>query len=141
MNHVVSVGYLLLLFAMLSLALPALHVATSIPPLNRRNESHRPMYVKKLDRLQFLHVPKCGTSFILIMREYLDACAIKNVTCNGVMGQFVRRKELRSYLVRCADRSVVTQVVDCGRLIRLMAGLSPTSPKSSAIRHNSVTAC
>jgi len=46
----------------------------------------RPVLTEKLKSLTFMHIGKCGTSFILVMREYLDACRVKNHTCNGVRG-------------------------------------------------------
>ena len=37
----------------------------------------------KFDTLWYLHVPKCGTSFIIAMRNYLDACEVKGFSCPG----------------------------------------------------------
>jgi len=41
---------------------------------------------EKLTSLRYMHIQKCGTSFVLVLREYLDACVQKNFTCNGVAG-------------------------------------------------------
>ena len=40
----------------------------------------------RLPSLRFLHVPKTGTSFIISLRNYLDACEVKDKTCSGDHG-------------------------------------------------------
>lgn len=41
---------------------------------------------KNLTSFQYIHIPKCGTSFIITLRQYLDSCKVKNFTCTGVLG-------------------------------------------------------
>lgn len=45
-----------------------------------------PNTVKKLTHFRYLHVPKTGTSFIIALRNYLDACPVKHFTCPGQGG-------------------------------------------------------
>lgn len=40
----------------------------------------------RLKGLRFLHIPKTGTSFIIVLRNYLTACKIKDKTCSGQHG-------------------------------------------------------
>lgn len=40
----------------------------------------------RLTSLRFLHIPKTGTSFIIMLRNYLTACRDKDLTCAGKRG-------------------------------------------------------
>ena len=42
----------------------------------------------RLPSLRFMHIPKTGTSFILLLRNYLTACQLKDWTCPGDLGGF-----------------------------------------------------
>lgn len=48
----------------------------------------RPPPREKFSSLHFIHIPKCGTSFIITMRNYLDACTTKGYSCPGISGGF-----------------------------------------------------
>ena len=40
----------------------------------------------KLGSFRYLHIPKTGTSFIIVLRNYLDSCPVKHFACPGVQG-------------------------------------------------------
>ena len=40
----------------------------------------------RLKSLRFMHIPKTGTSLILLLRNYLTSCTVKDVTCSGNAG-------------------------------------------------------
>jgi hypothetical protein len=40
----------------------------------------------RVSSLRFLHIPKTGTSFIIVLRNYLTACRVKDMTCAGKRG-------------------------------------------------------
>ena len=42
----------------------------------------------RLKSLRFMHIPKTGTSFIIMLRNYLTSCTAKDMTCPGLMGGF-----------------------------------------------------
>ncbi len=41
----------------------------------------------------FVHPPKIGSSFIMLLRNYLPACKIKNFTCFGSKGGGLNRQQ------------------------------------------------
>eukprot|EP01084_Bolivina_argentea_P174184 301715_1 len=53
---------------------------------NEFKSNHLLQQSHKLTALHFIHVGKTGSSLILTLRNYLDSCKVKNLTCNGVMG-------------------------------------------------------
>eukprot|EP01084_Bolivina_argentea_P174183 301714_1 len=61
---------------------------------NQFKSNHLLPQSHKLTSLHFIHVGKTGSSLILTLRNYLDSCKVKNVTCNGVMGGGFWRKSI-----------------------------------------------
>jgi hypothetical protein len=66
----------------------SLDVAITNPnPANHDIDRPKPR-LTKYPALHFIHIPKCGTSFLTTLRNYLDACTTKRYTCPGGMGGF-----------------------------------------------------
>lgn len=63
----------------------------------------------KLTNLTFIRIPKCGTSFMTVIRNYLDACPLKDISCAGPGGGSTRRGYL---LVPGFEFSVPSDAVD-----------------------------
>jgi len=87
----------------------------------------------KLESFRYLHVPKTGTSFITVLRNYLDACPVKHFACPGIQGGggSVINKTSDNLQTQFYDFGVKEKDMfatqDCGG--KLMAcGHSPTNP-------------
>lgn len=73
----------------------------------------------KLESFRYLHIPKTGTSFIIVLRNYLDSCPVKHFSCPSVQGgggDFLvsqGRKKRRTFAFN-ATEAEMARSVDCG---------------------------
>lgn len=88
------------------------------------------------ESFRFLHIPKTGTSFIIVLRNYLDACPVKHFSCPGVPGgggDFInndsgkREKSLFSFNV---TQEEMTASRDCGGKL-VACGAPAPNPRHS----------
>ena len=91
----------------------------------------------KLDSFRYLHIPKTGTSFIIVLRNYLDACPVKGFSCPGVQGgggEFVvnrasGKKKMQKFDFGVSEEQM-RETIHCGGKL-LACGAPAPNPRHS----------
>lgn len=92
----------------------------------------------KLKSLHYIHIPKCGTSFLIVLRNYLDACKVKNFSCNAFSGGWsANGTEKQPFF---ASRVLSMEQETCsGHLIGCQSNIYHAQMQLPFVSHNLIT--